>query len=223
MVLLVTGGSAGCLADASMELRGSAVGEGCGDGDADADVDADADGDAEPGEGQVRVRVVHASPDAPAVDVYAAGSAVPWIEDLEYTQTSAFLTVPSGTYDFEVRAAGAPADDPPAYSTGESGAAGRRDRDGDRGGLARVGRRGLALPRVADRRGLRGRPRLAVGIAAAGSADPAAVFDLTPAAGTRAFALAAGALSAASDDESFRLLVVDTASFPWSVATVRPR
>ncbi len=124
MLGMVAGGSVGCLADAGMEVRGTAVDEECGDGDgdgdgdvdADSDVDGDADGDPEPG--QVRVRVVHASSDAPAVDVYAAGIAIPLIEDLAYTETSGFLSVPPGTYDFEVRAAGAPPEDPPVYSTG---------------------------------------------------------------------------------------------------------
>lgn len=125
-VLLVLG-IAGCVSEPSIELGGAAVGAPCGDGDADvdgdvdvdADVDADGDADGDPGDGEVRVRVVHASPDAPAVDVYAAGIRAPLIEGLQYTETSAFLTVPAGTYDFEVRAAGASPDDAPAYSTGD--------------------------------------------------------------------------------------------------------
>ncbi|MCB9559660.1 MAG: DUF4397 domain-containing protein [Kofleriaceae bacterium] len=79
-------------------------------------------GDDDPGDptpaGKATIRVVHASPDAPAVDVYAAGSTTPLVEDLAYGETSATLEVDEGTYDLEVRAAGAAADSAPAYTTG---------------------------------------------------------------------------------------------------------
>lgn len=64
------------------------------------------------------IRVVHGSPDAPDVDVYVAGSTTPVIEDLAYGEASPYLEVDAGTYEFEVRAAGSPASDPPVYSTG---------------------------------------------------------------------------------------------------------
>ena len=60
---------------------------------------------------------MHASPGAPAVDVYVMGDATPVIEALAYGQTSPYLDVPAGDYVFEVRAAGEPADSAPVYST----------------------------------------------------------------------------------------------------------
>ena len=56
---------------------------------------------------EARVRVVHASPDAPAVDVYANGSRV--LSNVPFKGASDYLSVPAGNYTFEVRAAGAPA------------------------------------------------------------------------------------------------------------------
>jgi hypothetical protein len=52
-----------------------------------------------------RIRVIHASPDAPAVDVAAAGGDV-LIENLAFPEASDYLTVPAGSYDLEVRPAG---------------------------------------------------------------------------------------------------------------------
>jgi hypothetical protein len=51
-----------------------------------------------------RIRVLHLSPDAPNVDVYAGGARV--VEDLAFARSTAFLEVPSGDYTFEVTAAG---------------------------------------------------------------------------------------------------------------------
>lgn len=62
-----------------------------------------------------RVRVVHASPDAPAVDVYAAGAPTPLVRDLSYGQVSPYVEVPEGTYTLELRAAGQTG--APAYTT----------------------------------------------------------------------------------------------------------
>lgn len=56
-------------------------------------------------EGQARVQVVHASPDAPAVDVAVAGGPV-LVADLSFPNASGALDVDSGTYDLEVRPAG---------------------------------------------------------------------------------------------------------------------
>lgn len=56
-------------------------------------------------EGQARVTVIHASPDAPAVDVAVAGGPV-LIEGLEFPDSSGALDVDGGTYDLEVRVAG---------------------------------------------------------------------------------------------------------------------
>ena len=52
-----------------------------------------------------RVRVIHASPDAPAVDIAVAGGDV-LIENLAFPDASDFLTVPAGSYDLEVRPTG---------------------------------------------------------------------------------------------------------------------
>lgn len=51
------------------------------------------------------VRVIHASPDAPAVDVAEAGGDV-LIGNLAYPANSDYLVVPAGTYDFEARSTG---------------------------------------------------------------------------------------------------------------------
>ncbi|TNE85614.1 MAG: DUF4397 domain-containing protein [Deltaproteobacteria bacterium] len=62
------------------------------------------------------VRVVHASPGAPPVDVYVAGSADPLISDLAYGETTSFTDLPHGSYDLELRAAGSASDSAPAYT-----------------------------------------------------------------------------------------------------------
>jgi hypothetical protein len=56
-------------------------------------------------EPMARVRVIHASPDAPAVDVAVAGGDV-LIENLPFPEASDYLSVPAGTYDLEVRPTG---------------------------------------------------------------------------------------------------------------------
>ena len=59
-----------------------------------------------------RVRVVHASPDAPAVDVYADDSKV--LTNVPYKGSSDYLSVPAGAHNFKVFATGAnPASDAP--------------------------------------------------------------------------------------------------------------
>jgi hypothetical protein len=55
--------------------------------------------------GEARVRVIHASPDAPNVDVYANGAAV--LTDVAFGASSGYLAVPSGQYEFQVFPAGA--------------------------------------------------------------------------------------------------------------------
>jgi hypothetical protein len=57
------------------------------------------------GDDEARVRVVHASPDAPAVDVAVTGGEV-LFADLAFPKASGTRTVPAGTYDLEVRVAG---------------------------------------------------------------------------------------------------------------------
>ena len=65
-------------------------------------------GDPEPTD--AHVRVVHLSPDAPAVDVYANETAV-GVNDVSFPAGSAYLTVPAGDYTFEVAPAGTSYDD----------------------------------------------------------------------------------------------------------------
>lgn len=83
---------------------------GCGDDDNGVAPDT--------GEG-VMLRVVHASPDAPAVDVYAEGVATPLITNLGYGDVSDYLDLDAGTYNIQLRAAGAPAGSQPAFETGD--------------------------------------------------------------------------------------------------------
>ena len=52
-----------------------------------------------------QVRVVHASPDAPAVDIYVNGEAA-GINDLAFTNTTGFVELPAGDYSFAVAPAG---------------------------------------------------------------------------------------------------------------------
>jgi hypothetical protein len=62
-----------------------------------------------------RVRVVHASPDAPAVDVYADGAKV--LTNVPYKGSSDYLSVPAGPHNFKVFATGAnPASDTPVIN-----------------------------------------------------------------------------------------------------------
>lgn len=51
------------------------------------------------------VRVIHASPDAPAVDVAVTGGDV-LVENLAFPDGTDYLMVPAGTYDLEVRPTG---------------------------------------------------------------------------------------------------------------------
>ena len=71
-----------------------------------------------PTPGAAQVRVVHASPDAPAVDVWVEGQTTPAVKGIKYGDASAYLQVPAGKYNFQIRPAGAPVTDPPVYSTG---------------------------------------------------------------------------------------------------------
>ncbi len=51
-----------------------------------------------------RVRVVHASPDAPAVDVFVNNGKV--LENLPYKEYSEYLPLPAGTYEFKINVTG---------------------------------------------------------------------------------------------------------------------
>jgi hypothetical protein len=74
------------------------------------------------GEGTVAkamLRVVHASPNAPSVDVYPHGSAVAAAEGLAYGEASELIEVDAGTLSFDLRAAGADPDDAPAFTSAD--------------------------------------------------------------------------------------------------------
>jgi hypothetical protein len=68
--------------------------------------------------GKSMVRVVHASPDAPAVDVWAKGVATPLLTNVKYGDASKYLELAEGSYEIELRPAGAAGNTPPAFSTG---------------------------------------------------------------------------------------------------------
>jgi len=63
------------------------------------------------------VRVVHASPDAPAVDIYLDGGANPAIKGLAFGQATDFIQLVAKAYKIDIRPAGAPATDKPVFST----------------------------------------------------------------------------------------------------------
>jgi len=58
-----------------------------------------------PSEGDSSVRLIHASLDAPAVDVTVAGSDAVLSDNLTFSNASEYVTVPEGTYTLEVRPA----------------------------------------------------------------------------------------------------------------------
>lgn len=53
-----------------------------------------------------RVRFVHASANAPAVDIFAVGLATPLFANVSFGNSGGYINVPGGTYDLEVRVAG---------------------------------------------------------------------------------------------------------------------
>lgn len=112
----------GCFQGASDRPEDDDAGMDGGSGEEGGESD---DGDDEPAPlpepmaGNAMIRVIHGAPGAPAVDVYARGSTEALIEDLAYGQATAWLEVPAGSYDFEIRPAGGSPFDAPVYSTGE--------------------------------------------------------------------------------------------------------
>lgn len=73
--------------------------------DAAAPLNAVALSDAPEGNsGGARVRVLHASPDAPAVDVWVNGAKV--FSEIEFEESTNFVEVPAGTYNVQVVPAG---------------------------------------------------------------------------------------------------------------------
>jgi hypothetical protein len=66
----------------------------------------DAGGDAEENGATAQVRAIHLSPDAPDVDIFVDGDG-PVVSDLAFPEGTGYLTVPAGSYDFDVAPAGA--------------------------------------------------------------------------------------------------------------------
>ena len=64
------------------------------------------DNNATPAEGKAHVRLIHASPDAPSVDVAVAGTNTLVFSAVPFKGVGAYTPVDTGTYDLEVRAAG---------------------------------------------------------------------------------------------------------------------
>lgn len=64
------------------------------------------DNNAAPAAGKAHVRFVHASPDAPAVDIAVAGGGPVLFKNVAFKQTGDYLPVDAATYDLEVRLAG---------------------------------------------------------------------------------------------------------------------
>lgn len=58
-----------------------------------------------PAAGETNLRFVHASPDAPAVDIYAEGAGVV-VSSASFKDASGYLNLAAGSYNLEVRAAG---------------------------------------------------------------------------------------------------------------------
>lgn len=52
---------------------------------------------------RARVRFIHASPDVPTVDIFAAGVAAPLFDAVSFRQSGGYVEVPGGTFDLSVR------------------------------------------------------------------------------------------------------------------------
>jgi LPXTG-motif cell wall-anchored protein len=64
------------------------------------------DNNSTPEAGKAHVRFVHASPDAPAVDIAVADGGPVLFSNVEFKGVGDYLPVDAGTYDLEVRIAG---------------------------------------------------------------------------------------------------------------------
>jgi hypothetical protein len=72
----------------------------------------------QPSTGMAMVRAVHASANAPRVDVWAHGGDKPLMTGLAYGDTSSYLEVPPGSYTLELRASPSTTNDAVVYSSG---------------------------------------------------------------------------------------------------------
>ena len=64
------------------------------------------DNNSQPAAGKAHVRFVHASPDAPAVDIAVADGGPVLFSNIAFKKVGDYLPVDAGTYDLEVRVAG---------------------------------------------------------------------------------------------------------------------
>jgi len=64
------------------------------------------DNNSQPAAGKAHVRFVHASPDAPAVDIAVADGGPVLFSNIAFKEVGDYLPVDAGTYDLEVRVAG---------------------------------------------------------------------------------------------------------------------
>jgi hypothetical protein len=131
VIIRFDGGADAAIGDGGADAGGGADAPGADastSGDAGAgDAGGGRDGGGDAATTTASLRVVHAAPGAPAVDVYARGVGAPLVTNLAYGQASAYAQVPPGTYDIDVRPAGAVGTTAPIFSaTGVMVGAGRR-------------------------------------------------------------------------------------------------
>lgn len=69
----------------------------------------------EPQPGMAMIRVVHASSDAPSVDIWVKGGTAPLAAGLQYGDATDWVEVEMGTYDLEIKASPSTADSPAAF------------------------------------------------------------------------------------------------------------
>ncbi len=81
--------------------------------------DDDDDNGTNPPQDTAQLRAVHASPDAPAVDIYVEGDNTPVATNVAYGDVTAYVTVPAGTYNVQLRPAGADSSTDPVFETGD--------------------------------------------------------------------------------------------------------
>nr|MEE4268156.1 DUF4397 domain-containing protein [Candidatus Krumholzibacteria bacterium] len=213
------------------------------------------------------VFVMHASPDAPAVDVYVGGTDTELVDNLSFGNLSSAVQVPPAAYNLDIRVfdgggvaanvdtpelmagmrylavasgfvgGGTPSftllpyadefeesispvvrvihasPDAPSVDVGIWDAGLNFSPISDYSDLAfGEASSGSGLPINAD--------ALTVGVAATGTVNPVATFDLSLVGVEKAFAVAAGSLG--ETGEAFRLVIVNASSFPWQAAEVMP-
>lgn len=112
-----SGGTSGSGGTSNISGANGLGGEGAGTGGGGASGEGGTGGDGTVA--KAMIRVVHASPNAPSVDVYPHGSATAAAEGLAYGEASELIEVDAGTLAFDLREAGADADDAPAFTSAD--------------------------------------------------------------------------------------------------------